>query len=320
MPFRTALTRARDRRQLANRKTLIMMLATLVMATYALWRYLVGDFDHILTPVLAALLMGMAAGLNILDDEKPLPSYLTLIASYLMLALEAPGAYPGLSLWLGLPCILTLLLLPLAPAMLLNLVLAPLWLWLLGQQEDNFGEELRYLCLLLVASQPFVINNLQAAFMTLTASEETECNAFNARTGRERLTSEAARARALDQPLSILVIYLPQLEMLSEQFGEDRCVECLSTASEVMQNISRLGDLLCRSDKATFWLMLPNTGEAGALIMRERLTAALAVATQPETGSIIARARLVIYKADDTSQKLEQRLLAAQLALMDLNE
>ncbi|QQK63391.1 diguanylate cyclase [Cobetia sp. cqz5-12] len=310
----------RERRELANRKTLIMLLAAAVIATYALWRYLVGDFDHILTPVLATLLMAIAAGLNHLDDEQPLPSYLTLIASYLMLALEAPGTYPGMSLWLGLPSVLTLLLLPLAPAMLLNLVLAPLWLWLLGQQEDNFGEILRYLCLLLVASQPFVINSLQAGVMSLTASEETECNAFNARTGQQRLISEAARARALDQPFSILVVYLPQLDMLGEQFGEDRRVECLAMACDVMQEVSRQGDLLCRSDKSSFWLMLPNTGEAGALIMRERLTAALAAATQPETGSIIARARLVTYKADDTTQKLEQRLLASQLALMDLNE
>ena len=95
----------RERRELANRKTLIMLLAAAVIATYALWRYLVGDFEHILTPVLATLLMAIAAGLNHLDDEQPLPSYLTLIASYLMLALEAPGTYPGMSLWLGLPSV-----------------------------------------------------------------------------------------------------------------------------------------------------------------------------------------------------------------------
>ena len=34
----------RERRELANRKTLIMLLAAAVIATYALWRYLVGDF------------------------------------------------------------------------------------------------------------------------------------------------------------------------------------------------------------------------------------------------------------------------------------
>ncbi|WP_176492924.1 diguanylate cyclase domain-containing protein [Cobetia sp. 5-25-4-2] len=320
MSSSTTATRARERRRLANRKTLIMLLATLVLATYALWRYLVGDYSHILTPVLATLLMGIATALHLLDEEQPLPDYLALIGGYLMLALEAPSAHIGMSLWLGLPSILTLLLLPLAPAMLLNVVLAPLWLWLLGQPDDNFGEVLRYVCLLLVASQPFVINNLQSGVMRMTASEEVECNAYNARTGQQRLTSEAARASALEQPLSILVIYLPQLEMLGEQFGEDRRIECLSSACDVMQGISRQGDLLCRSDKATFWLMLPNTGEAGALIMRERLTAALAATTQPETGSIIAHARLVNYKAGDTVQKLEQRLLAAQLTLMDLNE
>jgi len=51
--------------------------------------------------------------------------------------------------------------------------------------------------------------------------------------------------------------------------------------------------LLGRASQATFWLVLPDTSESGALLVRERLKRSLSCYVLVETGQLVAD--IVVY-------------------------
>lgn len=201
-------------------------LAALLLIGQAAWFYLVGDYDRILLPALLAPLLITAALMRLGQPETArLSAYLVLVCGYLLVAMELPTHSSLAPFWLGLPPVLTLLLLPLGPAMLLNLTLTPLWL-LLGENLLDLDLALGYLSLVMVAGlAPWEILH-QRSLLQATDPLDEECDAIRRSALHERLHSECERAELLHQRLAVLVIHLPQLEMAGEQFGPGRDAPC----------------------------------------------------------------------------------------------
>jgi len=67
-------------------------------------------------------------------------------------------------------------------------------------------------------------------------------------------------------------------------------------------------DILGRAGNATFWLVLPDTSESGALLVRERLQRALSRRVLVETGQLEARITTCLPLRKESFERYVQRL------------
>ncbi|MGC3871921.1 diguanylate cyclase domain-containing protein [Halomonas sp. GXIMD04776] len=290
----------------------------LLLSGYALWNYLMGAYGRILLPALLALLLSSALFLRSINrDYHQLCAYLTLISCYLLIALELPTLGESSRLWLGLPPILTLLLLPLGSALLLNLLMAPVWLTLIEHESPLLDNTLYYLALISVAALPYWLRRQREVLLSAADPRDGQCDALSQTALLERLHAEVERARTMQRPLATLIIHLPQLEMADEQFGSTLLHSLLERICHTVRGCSRYHDQLGRHQTQLFWLLLPDTGEAGALIVRERLLRALGREVFAETGAIQSRIRACHLQPGEDATHFEQRLLAEGLKLME---
>lgn len=286
----------------------LFSLAALLLVGQASWFYLVGDYPRILLPALLAPLLITAALMRLGQPETArLSAYLVLVCGYLLVAMELPAESSLAPFWLGLPPVLTLLLLPLGPAMLLNLTLTPIWL-LLGESLLDRDLALGYLSLVMVAGlAPWEILH-QRALLKATDPLDEECDAIRRSALHDRLQSECERAELLDQRLAVLVIHLPQLEMAGEQFGAGARRALLTSLCDTVLRCSRDHDLLGREDEADFWLVLPDTSENGALLVNQRLKELLQSTVLLDTGRVDSRLSDCHLSKGESPQHFLQRL------------
>lgn len=295
---------------------LVLGVATLLLVGQALWFYQMGHYQRIALPALLSLVMAVA---TLIAAAEPATSrvsaYLTLICGFLLIAVELPDRAGAPTLWIGLPPVLALVLLPLGPAVLLNLALTPIWLALLGKGAPDPGLAAGYLTLVAVATLALWDRLRQRALLRATDPWETECPALTRTSLHERLHGEFERARLLERPLAVLLIDLPQLDMAREQFGDAARRAMLDAACrEVIQQCRDL-DALGREDDAAFWLILPDTTESGALLLRQRLAQALAQRVLVETGPLEVRLRLAAPRPGEPWPAFLARLQATTQSL-----
>ena len=67
-------------------------------------------------------------------------------------------------------------------------------------------------------------------------------------------------------------------------------------------------DILGRAGSATFWLVLPDTSESGALLVKERLQRALSRRVLVETGQLEARLATCLPMRKESFERYLQRL------------
>lgn len=289
-----------------------------LLAGFALWNYLMGAYGRILLPALFALLLAGTLFLRSINkDYRYLCAYLALISCYLLVAIELPALGETAIFWLGLPPTLTLLLLPLGSALLINLTMTPVWLMLADNDLPVVDIALYYLALVSVMAVPQWLRLRRDLLSSISDSRDEQCDALARHALLERLKAEVERARAMKRPLATLIIHLPQLEMADEQFGTTLLHTLLERLCRTVRSCCRYHDPLGRHQTTLFWLLLPDTGEAGALIVRERLLSALSREVFAETGAIQPRIRACYLHPGEDALHFEQRLLATGLKLME---
>ncbi len=298
---------------------LVYVSGVALMGSHALWQYMMGHYGDILLPATLTLVLGGALFVRWVNPEfRRLSIYLVLISCYLIIATDLAHQGAAVSLfWLGMPPVLTLLLLPLAPGLLLSLFLAPVWLAVASPALALGPATLAYLALVGMAALPGWLGHRQAQQGDRSARRDRDCIALSRETLERRLAAEVERAKALKRPFTTLVIHLPQLDMADEQFGRPLLHTLLDRICQTIQVNSRQHDLLGRERASLFWLLLPDTGEAGALIVRERLLHALDREVIAETGTLQSRIRVCRLHAGESRQHFEQRLLSIGLKLME---
>ncbi|WP_148253803.1 GGDEF domain-containing protein [Aidingimonas lacisalsi] len=286
--------------------TLSYASGALIVAGYALWQYLMGNYTRIILPSSLVVVLLVATLLRSL--ERPyhyLSTCLALAAAYLLIATELHHTDTLPSLWLGFSVILAFLVLPLITAWLTNLMLVPLWLFLLGDLAMPPFTLLAYLTLLLFGTLvPWERWRLRTRLYT-TNQYDSHCDALHTSLIHERLTGEVERAHLLERPLSVLVIHLPQYEMAHEQFGIRLSQTLAQQFCHAALHTCRGQDSLGRVDGSLFWLLLPNTGESGALMVKNRLMSAIDATVLPETGPV--RADIIVSQPHTGESPTEYR-------------
>lgn len=289
----------------------------LLLCGQATWFYLMGDYPRILLPAMLTPLMLVATMLRLSHPGSAKPSAsLALICGYLMVAAELPNDSALTPFWLGLPPVMTLLLLPLGPAMLLNLTLAPLWL-MLGESQLDLHLVLAYLLLVVAAGlASWEILHLRT-LLKATDPIDDECSALACEPLHDRLHSECERAEFLGQRLAVLLIHLPQLEMAEEQFGSRARQALLEALCRTTEINSREHDLLGREGRADFWLILPDTTENGALLVKQRIEQSLHRIVLFDTGEIESRLGICHLRPAESPTRFCQRLQTFSQRLAD---
>ncbi|WP_157956748.1 diguanylate cyclase domain-containing protein [Salinicola halimionae] len=283
----------------------------------ALWEHLMRHYDLILPPTLLAIALLIAIPLQWLGHlGETLADRLLLVGGLILCAVEAPGSATPM-LWLGLSVTLSFLLLTPLPALLLSLAIVPALLYLLGDaQMTLFNLALGWwLTLAAAVLTVFLDRSSPASRFTLTPWRRDR--RLSGTGIRESLKIEVARATELHRPLSVLVVYIPQLDQASDQFGSHLREILSASFSDVVSNNSRQSDLLGEHRANVFWLMLPNAAEPGAIAAAKRLSDAVTAITHPEIGSLESYSRVCTLQADESAERFLQRLEAAANKLLE---
>jgi two-component system cell cycle response regulator len=93
----------------------------------------------------------------------------------------------------------------------------------------------------------------------------------NRRALMERLTSELERARRYGLTLSLLMVDLDHFKLVNDTYGHPVGDEALRITARVLQREARTVDLVSRYGGEEFVVMLPETGEEGAVAVAERI-------------------------------------------------
>ncbi|MGM0542634.1 MAG: diguanylate cyclase domain-containing protein [Pseudomonadota bacterium] len=289
--------------------TLAYLASIALMSSYAIWLYAMGEYRDLVVPCFMSLLLLTAYLLHLGQDIRShLPRVVLLVCAYgsVIAALYYQPETP--LLWVGLPMTAAFLLLPLAAAVALHLVLIPLW-WLLPSLDQASPTLIMgYVALILLLALPRWEHARRRALLRATDPNDSECDAYHIDTLKERLHSEHQRADMLNQRLAVLVIHLPQRDMAEEQFGSRAAQALLNALCTEVYSCCRDHDLLGRADSATFWLVLPDTSESGALLVRDRLQRALSRRVLVETGQLEARIAACLPCPKESFEHYLQRL------------
>ncbi|RUR40790.1 diguanylate cyclase domain-containing protein [Vreelandella populi] len=270
--------------------TLAYSASLVLMMGYALWLYGMGNYQSLSIPAFLTLLLLAALLLHLGQTTKGYIAQVLLLVGTCLAVLNAIFNYPYASImWLGLPMASVFLLLPLWTALALASLIGPL-VWLaISHPPQPISFLFGYITLLLLLALPRWEHARHKALLHVTDPNDSDCDAYNIDTLKERLHNEYQRAAMLNRRLAVLVIHLPQLDMAEEQFGARAKIALLNTLCSEVNARCRDHDVLGRAGDATFWLVLPDTSESGALLVRERLHYSLSQCVLIETGQLEAR-------------------------------
>jgi diguanylate cyclase (GGDEF)-like protein len=103
----------------------------------------------------------------------------------------------------------------------------------------------------------------------------------NRRAFEMRLAEEITRSTRYEIPLSLLLLDVDQFKSYNDSFGHLAGDEVLRSVACVLSQEARATDLVARYGGEEFALVLPNTDAGGAVIMAERLRAAIELSSWP---------------------------------------
>jgi diguanylate cyclase (GGDEF)-like protein len=87
---------------------------------------------------------------------------------------------------------------------------------------------------------------------------------------------EIARAGRVDSPLSLIICDLDLFKLVNDRFGHDGGDSALAAAAACILDGLRANDVVARLGGEEFVMLLPGTGEAGAVLVAERLRCCIA--------------------------------------------
>jgi diguanylate cyclase (GGDEF)-like protein len=104
----------------------------------------------------------------------------------------------------------------------------------------------------------------------------------NRRAFGEKLAEEISRSARYAVPLSLLLLDVDKFKQYNDTFGHQAGDEILKTVGRLLREQARATDFVARYGGEEFALVLPNTGDEGALVMAERLRAVIESAPWPK--------------------------------------
>lgn len=87
----------------------------------------------------------------------------------------------------------------------------------------------------------------------------------------KKLNSEFERARRYNYPISLVISNIDSLKIINEKFGLNEGDLVLKSTADIIKPLCRESDTVARYGESEFAIILPNTGEKGAMVIAEKL-------------------------------------------------
>jgi diguanylate cyclase (GGDEF)-like protein len=128
-----------------------------------------------------------------------------------------------------------------------------------------------------VAQAAPVLANLRSLTQAeFHASTDGLTGLANQRTVKATVKRMAAHASRTSAPLSAIMLDLDHFKNINDSFGHDRGDDVLAAAGSVLSDTVRKSDFVGRSGGEEFVVVLPDTDTQGALVVAEKIRAAMA--------------------------------------------
>lgn len=144
---------------------------------------------------------------------------------------------------------------------------------------------------------------------------------FNRSHWQSRLTEEFSRAARYQTPLSLIMFDLDFFKKVNDTYGHLGGDATLCNVARVVRSSLRENDIAGRYGGEEFGIILPNTPEAGALVVAERLRASIEASPIPfEDREIRATSSLGVTEYQPGVADVEELIARADAALYRAKE
>ncbi|CAK7004967.1 MAG: hypothetical protein DELT_00195 [Desulfovibrio sp.] len=137
---------------------------------------------------------------------------------------------------------------------------------------------------------------------------------FNKTTFTELLHDEIKRSRALDYPLSLLILDIDDFKKVNDTYGHLAGDMVLQALGALLTNTLRRHDIVARFGGEEFVVLLPQENENQALTIAEKVRQSIAAMKFPDVPSITVSIGCTVYLARETADNFIER---ADTALYD---
>jgi diguanylate cyclase (GGDEF)-like protein/putative nucleotidyltransferase with HDIG domain len=121
-----------------------------------------------------------------------------------------------------------------------------------------------------------VANTEAHAVLVEQAATDPLTRLANHRAFHERLRAELSRAQRHDRPLRLALLDVDHFTAINDSLGHERGDVVLAAVAATLSEVARGEDVLARLGGDEFAILMPETGEAEALVAAERARAAIA--------------------------------------------
>lgn len=129
----------------------------------------------------------------------------------------------------------------------------------------------------------------------------------------ERLRQEFLRMKRHGQPYAVLFIDIDRFKRINDTYGHETGDEVLRQLARVLQGAARVTDFVARYGGEEFLVLLPDTTQAGALTLGEKIRQAVATQTFPVVGEVTVSVGVSVARGADKNE--EEAVHRADVAL-----
>ncbi|OYZ80770.1 MAG: hypothetical protein B7Y12_07660 [Rhizobiales bacterium 24-66-13] len=152
--------------------------------------------------------------------------------------------------------------------------------------------------------------------LTQLASLDPLTGTLNRRALRQRLDQEMARANAEGTPLAFIMVDVDDFKPYNDRYGHLAGDVALKEVAQCMRAASRADDAVCRFGGEEFLLLLPQTPQAEARKVAERVRESIATSTAlPERVTVSAGVH--VYTPSEKGLPIDRLIAQADAALYE---
>ncbi len=142
-------------------------------------------------------------------------------------------------------------------------------------------------------------------------------NLHNRRVFMSRLNEEIGRVQRHGATLSVLLFDLDHFKAVNDRYGHDTGDEVLKTVARCLEQVKRVTDVAARLGGEEFALLLPETGQPGALQLAQRLREKIAGSETMTSGGLplTVTASIGVATVNRNSRQIDDLLQHADGAL-----
>jgi len=129
----------------------------------------------------------------------------------------------------------------------------------------------------------------------------------NRRSFNELLAAEKNRADRYGEMFGIIMLDIDHFKKVNDTYGHDTGDQTLVMLAEVIKNMVRENDTICRWGGEEFLLMAVNIDEAGLMLLAEKIREAVANIVFPTAGQLTISLGTTIYEPKEMLAKLLKR-------------